>query len=381
MLGAGNARGEAIVLRPSRRRWALLLVGSLVFTVPLALSLAAGVHVIQVLGLLLFGSGVVVSALQLVPGRAYLRIAPDGLVVRTPFNTRRWAWNDVEHFRGYEIHHRYHTSKHVGFDRRDLTPERQSLWHTINRGMSGVDVALPDTYGMDHHELAELLNRARGRFATEHGISASERADRALEEAAARVRQDRVPAVTVLLAVACLALFVVEVDAYGAFPTAAELRDAGGASMDALEDGDWWTLLYANLLHADPFHLVFNLIALVLLGVLLEREIGWARMACLCLAGGLAAGVLGVMLAFGAVGVGVSGVIFAIAGWAVVRDTHRTRALGIVAWATLPVGVIYTFLTPGTSIGAHVGGLVAGLAVGRAFERPGAPRAPTPREA
>jgi membrane associated rhomboid family serine protease len=151
--------------------------------------------------------------------------------------------------------------------------------------------------------------------------------------------------------------------------------------MDALDDGDWWTLLYANLLHADPFHLIFNLIALVLLGVLLEREIGWARMACLCLVGGLAAAVLGVLLASGAVGVGVSGVIFGIAGWAVLRDTHRTRALGIAAWATLPVGLIYTFLTPGTSIGAHVGGLIAGLAVGRAFEPRGRPPATKLREA
>jgi membrane associated rhomboid family serine protease len=369
MLATADARGEAIVLRPGRRKWALVLVGSLVPTVLLALALASGVYLIPALGLVLFGAGVVFSVLHLVPGRAYLRIAPDGLVVRTPFNTQRWAWNDVEHFRGYEIYHRYHTSKHVGFDRRDLTPERQSFWHTVNRGMSGVDVALPDTYGMDHHELAELLNEARAHYATEHGISASERADRALEAAAARVRKDRVPAVTVVLAIACLALYVVEVDAYGAFPTAAELREAGGASMDALEDGDWWTLLYANLLHADPFHLFFNLIALALLGWLLEREIGWRRMACLCLAAALAAAVLGVLLAFGAVGVGVSGVIFGIAGWAVLRDTHRTRALGIVAWGTLPVGLIYTFLTPGTGIGAHVGGLLAGLAIGRAFER------------
>ena len=51
------------------------------------------------------------------------------------------------------------------------------------------------------------------------------------------------------------------------------------------------------------------------------------------------------------------------------RDTHRTRTLGVVAWATLPIGVIYTFLSPGISIGAHLGGLLAGLAFGYAYER------------
>ena len=65
----------------------------------------------------------------------------------------------------------------------------------------------------------------------------------------------------------------------------------------------------------------------------------------------------------------LSGVVYAVAACAVVRDTHRTRALGVVAWAILPIGVIYTFLVPGVSIGAHLGGLVAGFALGYLFER------------
>jgi membrane associated rhomboid family serine protease len=48
---------------------------------------------------------------------------------------------------------------------------------------------------------------------------------------------------------------------------------------------------------------------------------------------------------------------------------HSTRILGTVAWATLPVSVIYTFLSPGISIGAHLGGLLAGLGFGWAMER------------
>ena len=78
---------------------------------------------------------------------------------------------------------------------------------------------------------------------------------------------------------------------------------------------------------------------------------------------------LAVLIQPGAVVVGVSGVIFAIAGWAVLRDPHRSRGLGTAAWAVLPAGVIYTVLGPNISIGAHLGGLLVGLAFGFAFQR------------
>jgi membrane associated rhomboid family serine protease len=360
--------GEPVVLAPSRKRWAGVLLICALFAGVCVAWMVDEPNVIAALGVLLFGPCTLIAVAQLIPGRAYLRIAPDGLVIRTPFKTTRWAWNDIENFQAYEISQRYTSSKHVGFDRRDLTPARQGFWKTLNRGISGVDVGLPDTYGVRHTELADLLDAARDRYATEHGLSASALADRQLAEEAAHVRRDRVPAVTALLAAACVALFAVEVARYGPFPNALELLDMGAASRDALADGHWWTLLSANVLHADPIHLLFNMIGFVIIGVLLEREVGWARFAGVCAVSGVAAMGLSVALS-GAVVIGLSGVIFAISGWAVLRDTHRTRMLGIVAWATLPLAVIYTFLTPHVSIGAHLGGLLAGLAAGYVFER------------
>jgi hypothetical protein len=125
----------------------------------------------------------------------------------------------------YEIHHQYGSQKLVGFDRRDLTPERQSFWQTVTRGMSGVDGSLPDTYGMRHEELAELLNAARDRYATEHGPSPSLLADIELQRQADAVPKDRLPVVTVALAVTCIVAYVIEVDAYGLIPDATELRE------------------------------------------------------------------------------------------------------------------------------------------------------------
>jgi hypothetical protein len=185
--------GEPVALHPSRRRWTVLLLVFVAFTATCAWAFADTRGVVFAGGALFFGAGVLLAVLQLVPGRAYLRIAPDGLVARTPIKTTRWDWNDIEHFEAYEIQQRYGSTKHVGFDRRDLTPARQGFWHTVSRGMTGVDAGLPDTYGLDHHDLATLLNEARDRYATEHGMSESERADLALAANAARVPQDRVP--------------------------------------------------------------------------------------------------------------------------------------------------------------------------------------------
>jgi len=360
--------GEPIVLRPrsGRRAWAFLLC--LLFTGVAAVTVPTAPSVIAAAGVAMFGLVMLLATVQLIPGRASLRIAREGLVARTPLRTRRWAWNDIEHFRGYEIQQPYVSTKHVGFDRRDLTPSRQGLWRTVSRGMSGVDETLPDTYGLSHDDLAQLLDDARERYATEHGPSASERADRELEAQAALIRQDRVPIVTALLTAACVAVFVNEMSRYGVFPDPHELLDAGGTSRDALAAGQWWTLLSANVVHANPIHLLLNLFGLALAGSLLERELGWMWFGALCLAGGIAAMGLAVLIQPRAVVVGISGVIFAVAGLAVVRDPHRTRALGAVAWSIVPVGVVYTLLTPTVSIGAHLGGLLAGLGLGYAFK-------------
>jgi membrane associated rhomboid family serine protease len=358
--------GETVELRPSPWRSVLLLLVSLLLCAACVTGLLASPNVLLVLGALLFGAGIVVSVLRMVPGQMYLRVSPEGLVVRNVFKTARWRWNDIVGFRPYEISLPYGASnKMVGFDRRDVDHRRQGFWKMANRGMSGVDVSLPDTYGLNNAHLAALLQDAHDRYATEYGPNPS---DVAIAREVAHIRQDRVPLVTGALTVTCVALFVAEVARYGLFQDGAELYRAGAASRFALSEGRWWTLLAANVLHAGPIHLLVNLVGLVLLGWLLEREVGWAKVALLCLAGALAATGAAVLVQPHTEVVGVSGVIFALLGWAVMRDRLRTRALGAVAWGTLIPGIVYTLLVPYVSIGAHLGGLAAGLVLGGAFE-------------
>ena len=153
--------GETVRLRPSRKKWALLLLTSTAFSafcIPWAIFAPS---VLSVAGALLFGLGILMSAWALVPGGMYLRIGPEGLFVKQPLRSRLHAWNDIENFQVYEVHSQYSTNRFVGFDLRHLTPERQSPWQTLSRGMSGVDVGLPDTYGEDPDQLAKVLDKVR----------------------------------------------------------------------------------------------------------------------------------------------------------------------------------------------------------------------------
>lgn len=77
----------------------------------------------------------------LVPGRDYLRISPEGLVVKMPLRTRAYAWSEVGQFRVLEVAGGFSTNRSVGFE----------------------GAALPDDYGVEPERLAEALNRARGR--------------------------------------------------------------------------------------------------------------------------------------------------------------------------------------------------------------------------
>lgn len=365
---------DVLTLRPRRRKWILVGLGCGGFALVLLVLVLSAPGLFVLLGLAFFGALTVVSVWQLVPGAAYLQLGPQGFVAKGPLRTLRHSWDEVEHFQVYEVHTQYSTQRFVGFDLRDRVPESQSFWQTLSRGMSGVDAGLPDTYGRDPDELAELLETYRDRYATVRGPSPSERADRELAAAAAAVDTSHRAVVTAVLALVCLVVFIVQARAHGIAPTAAELEAAGGVVADAISEGRWWTLLIANVLHANVVHLALNLAALAIGGWLLEREVGPSRTLALVLFGGLASMGLAVVLAPQHVTVGVSGIVFALLTWGVVRDRHRTRALGTFAWSTLPIGVIYTFLSPGTSIGGHLGGLLAGLALGLVFERHSAER-------
>jgi membrane associated rhomboid family serine protease len=135
----------------------------------------------------------------------------------------------------------------------------------------------------------------------------------------------------------------------------------GALSRTAIEQGDYWRLVTAGFLHAGFFHLLFNMLALYILGSMLEPAIGKLRFGLIYFVS-LLCGSLGALIAQ-PVGltVGASGAIFGLMAAAAVVARNRGLGLmesGLGIWIGL--NLLITFTIPNISIGGHIGGLVGG---------------------
>jgi membrane associated rhomboid family serine protease len=139
------------------------------------------------------------------------------------------------------------------------------------------------------------------------------------------------------------------------------LTDAGELSRGTIANGDYWTLLSSGFLHDGPFHLLTNMLALWILGTLLEPVLGHVRFGLIYFVS-LFCGSLGVLLMSQGPSVGASGAVFGLLGAAVIVARHGGLNLmqsGLGIW--LGINLLITFTIPGISIGAHIGGLIGGL--------------------
>jgi membrane associated rhomboid family serine protease len=144
----------------------------------------------------------------------------------------------------------------------------------------------------------------------------------------------------------------------------------------AVAQGEWWRLLTVTLVHGGLLHLALNMYALYLVGPIVERIYGWklfGLMYVLCALAGSAAS-----LVFGTPGVpsvGASGAIFGIFGVVLaatrIHDPvldRQSRMLvsrvGTVIVLNLILNVGFNSVGGNVDIGAHIGGLVAGLWLG-----------------
>lgn len=150
---------------------------------------------------------------------------------------------------------------------------------------------------------------------------------------------------------------------------------SGAIQDDTLRSGRWWELIAYSWLHLDDEHLLDNLQAIAVAGVLIESALGWRRIALLwtasILGGGLAIAVLeGPPV--GSYAIGASGGAFGLMGAFLVLLV-RQRLPGIhpnlhVLWA-IPALLLSLLnsLAPDVSLAGHVGGLVVGGIAGAAL--------------
>ncbi|VXC11059.1 conserved hypothetical protein [Luteimonas sp. 9C] len=103
-----------------------------------------------------FGLCTLVALVSLLPGANHLRLDADGIELRSLFRVTRWGWRDVVRFGPTRVG--LHTM--VGIDFADHVDAAARL-RRVNRGLTGFDGALPDTYGHRAAALAAKLERWR----------------------------------------------------------------------------------------------------------------------------------------------------------------------------------------------------------------------------
>jgi len=142
------------------------------------------------------------------------------------------------------------------------------------------------------------------------------------------------------------------------------LTDAWELSRAQLADGDLWRLVTSGFAHRGLFHLLANMLALYILGTMLEPALGRRRFALIYFVS-LLCGSLGVLLFSADASAGASGAVFGLMGAAVVVARSRGLNLmesGLGLW--LGINLLITFTIPNISIGGHLGGLVGGALAG-----------------
>lgn len=128
-------------------------------------------------------------------------------------------------------------------------------------------------------------------------------------------------------------------------------------------DGEWYRLFSSMFLHQAVWHIAFNMLGLWWLGGPLEQALGRVRYLALYLLSGLAGSALTYAIAdANQPSLGASGAIFGLLGATAVlmrRLNYDMRPVIVL----LALNLLFTFTWSGIAWQAHVGGLVAGVAI------------------
>lgn len=193
----------------------------------------------------------------------------------------------------------------------------------------------------------------------------------------------RTPVLTIALLVALATVFTAET----LFPvepwtgtlhaTVRTLLAFGGVDHAlVVDEGQWWRMVTAPLLHADAFHILFNGLALWLIGRLSERLMGVAWFAATFTVSALGGSALSIAVnPSNLLSVGASGAIVGLFLATFTLSFHfttgdmRSRLQGRTLGTLVPALVPILSGAHGAAIdyGAHFGGAAAGLAMGLAM--------------
>lgn len=150
--------------------------------------------------------------------------------------------------------------------------------------------------------------------------------------------------------------------------TSTLLRFSANSSLLVEYYGEWWRLSGALFLHSGIWHLLMNVVALLFIGITLEKYLGHIRYLALFaitgIMGSLASQASGLLCSIGA-----SGSIFGffgasvVTGWRYKKEipSHVRIRLGGVIVALIIYNLIYGIIQPEIDNMAHIAGLLGGI--------------------
>lgn len=147
------------------------------------------------------------------------------------------------------------------------------------------------------------------------------------------------------------------------------IRHGANYTTAVLEGGHYYRLVTCMFLHFGAEHLVYNMLVLIFMGDVLEKEAGKMKYLLIYFIGGIAGNVLSIWsdwrVGKATVSAGASGAIFAIVGallWIVLRNHGRLedysgKRLFLMAGLSVAEGLTIR----GVDNWAHIGGMATGF--------------------
>jgi len=129
-----------------------------------------------------------------------------------------------------------------------------------------------------------------------------------------------------------------------------------------VSEGEWYRLVTSAFLHQGLWHIGGNMLLLFFLGRILEPGVGTARFVAIYVASLLAGSFGALLLSPESLSYGASGAVFGVLGATFVIARGRgVDALASSVGILILLNLAFSFGVPGISIGAHLGGLAAGV--------------------
>ncbi|XP_038702479.1 RHOMBOID-like protein 1 [Tripterygium wilfordii] len=156
-------------------------------------------------------------------------------------------------------------------------------------------------------------------------------------------------------------------------PSSVTLQKMGALDKrKVVDDHQGWRLITSMWLHGGVFHLLVNMVGLLVIGIRLELEFGFVRIGMLYLISGFGGAILSSLFLQISISVGASGAVFGLLG-AMLSELiiNWTIYDNELAWFITFVGIIIVNLAlgvlPHVDNFDHIGGFITGFLLGFVF--------------